>query len=168
MGRVAGGRPRLAHGQRRCLPATGDRRDRERAAALRASPTGPLPGYDLRLCSGAPGALEREVLAAEGVDPEAFRQGLARMRGSRRPLRVPVREASLEVEGTGSIVVRFVLPPGAFATVLLGLLMDGATAPGCGTALVEAPGAPASPGGPSLLGEDEDGDLGPGILPEEA
>ncbi len=110
-----------------CLPATGDARDRQRAAALLASPTGPLPGYDLHLAQGAPGRLEQEVLAAEGVDPEALREGLGRMRGSRRPLRVPVREASLEVEPSGSVLVRFVLPPGAFATVLLAQLMDGDT-----------------------------------------
>lgn len=138
-----------------CLPATGEARDRERAAALVASPTGPLPGYDLRLASGRPGALEREVLAEEGVDPEAFRQGPARMRGSRRPLRVPVREASLEVEGPGTVLVRFVLPPGAFATVLLGLLMDGATAPGAAEALRPGTGTAAAPGSPSLLDEDE-------------
>jgi tRNA pseudouridine13 synthase len=106
----------------------------ERAAALVASATGPLPGYDQRLASGAPGALERDVLRAEGADPEAFRAAHARMRGSRRPLRVPVREASLAVEapagpeaagGIGNVLVRFVLPPGAFATVLLDLLMAG-------------------------------------------
>jgi tRNA pseudouridine13 synthase len=96
-----------------------------RAEALQASATGPLPGYDQRLAGGAPGALEREVLREEGADPEAFRAAHARMRGSRRPLRVPVREASLEVEGPGTVVVRFVLPPGAFATVLLDLLMAG-------------------------------------------
>jgi tRNA(Glu) U13 pseudouridine synthase TruD len=74
------------------------------------------------------------VLRAEGADPEAFRAAHARMRGSRRPLRVPVKDASLEVEpperpgshgGTGNVVVRFTLPPGAFATVLLDLLMAG-------------------------------------------
>ena len=74
------------------------------------------------------------MLRAEGADPEAFRAAHARMRGSRRPLRVPVKDASLEVEpserpdgngGTGNVVVRFTLPPGAFATVLLDLLMAG-------------------------------------------
>jgi tRNA pseudouridine13 synthase len=104
-------------------------RDADRAAALVASATGPLPGYDLRLASEAAGRVEREVLAAEGCDPEAFRADHARMRGSRRPLRVPVREASLEVEGPGQVLARFVLPPGAFATVLLGILMGEPPAP---------------------------------------
>lgn len=143
-----------------CVPCTGDARDRERAAAQVASPTGPLPGYDLRLAGGEPGRLEREVLAAEGVEPEAFREGLARMRGSRRPLRVPVREASLDEEAPGTVVVRFVLPPGAFATVLLGLLMEG-PAPGSHPAGIDAPwaaGQAHAGGGASLLGAGEDGD----------
>jgi tRNA(Glu) U13 pseudouridine synthase TruD len=46
----------------------------------------------------------------------------AKARGSRRPLRVPVREASLEVEPGGSLSARFFLPPGAFATALLDAL----------------------------------------------
>ena len=114
----------------------------ERAAALVASPTGPLPGYDPRFASGRPGEIEREVLRETGADAEAFRADQARMRGSRRPLRVPVREASLEVEAPGRVTLRFVLPPGAFATVLLGQL---------GT-----PGRPApSPGSPSGVPVDE-------------
>ena len=100
-------------------------RDEERARSLTASATGPLPGYDMKLAAGAPGAIEREVLAEEGCDPEAFRAVHARMRGSRRPLRIAVREASLEVESPAVVSVRFVLPPGAFATVLLAILMEG-------------------------------------------
>jgi tRNA pseudouridine13 synthase len=96
----------------------------ERARTLVASPTGPLPGYDGRLAAGVPGDVELAVLREEGADPEAFRAAHGRMRGSRRPLRVPVTEASLEIEAPGTVRVRFVLPPGAFATVLLGLLMD--------------------------------------------
>lgn len=112
-----------------------------RAAVQTASPTGPLAGYDLRPAGGEPGRVEREVLAAAGTDPESFRAAHVRMRGSRRPLRVPVREASLEVEDASRVVVRFVLPPGAFATVLLDLLM------------AEGPDEP--------LDLPSDGDLGP-------
>lgn len=112
-----------------------------RADELAASPTGPLPGYDQRLAAGEPGRLERAVLSEARVDPEAFRAAHVRMRGSRRPLRVPVREASLDTEGADVVVVRFVLPPGAFATVLLELLMS------------EGPGQP--------LDLPEDADLGP-------
>jgi tRNA pseudouridine13 synthase len=99
--------------------------ERARAEGLLASPTGPLAGYGLRRARGVPGAIEQAVLEEGGTDAEAFRTGAARARGLRRPLRVPVREASLEVERDGSVLLRFVLPPGAFATVLLRHLMEG-------------------------------------------
>jgi tRNA(Glu) U13 pseudouridine synthase TruD len=46
-----------------------------------------------------------------------------RVRGARRPLRVPLTDASLEVEDATTVVVRFTLPPGSFATVVLAELM---------------------------------------------
>ena len=98
--------------------------DAARAAALAMSPTGPLVGYDGVEPTGAAGAIERAILDEEGADPEAFREGHGRARGLRRPLRVPLKEASLDVDGEGCVVVRFVLPPGAFATVALQHLMD--------------------------------------------
>jgi tRNA pseudouridine13 synthase len=104
-----------------CFPV---RADVPEEPGLEASPTGPLIGSDLVRPTGAPGRIEEEVFREEGADPEAFRSSWARARGTRRPLRVPVREASLELEGT-SVVARFLLPPGTFATVLLGHLMAG-------------------------------------------
>ncbi|MFV1959256.1 MAG: tRNA pseudouridine(13) synthase TruD [Planctomycetota bacterium] len=89
----------------------------------RARPTGPLVGYDLPLARGRPGEIERDVLRIEGAEPEAFRADHVRARGNRRPLSVPVWQATLEDEDDGSVTVRFVLPPGSFATVLLEHLM---------------------------------------------
>lgn len=134
----------------------GDPLESARAQRLEVSPTGPLLGYDQRLASGAPGRIERAVLHAAGAEPEAFRAAHARMRGSRRPLRVPVKEASLEVEETRTVVLRFVLPPGAFATVLLERLMSGGPQGRhpVGT-LCEEPGPP---GLGSDLEADPDGD----------
>lgn len=103
--------------------------DAGRAEALTMSATGPLIGYDGATPRGAPGRLEREILDEDGADAEAFRDGHGRARGLRRPLRVPLEEASLDVDAEGCVVVRFVLPPGAFATVALQHLMDG---PGAG------------------------------------
>jgi tRNA pseudouridine13 synthase len=102
-----------------CVPVRDEARERTRAEAIEASPTGPLVGYDLRWADGEPGRIEREVARAEGAEPEAFRPEHARARGGRRPFRVPVREASLEVEADGNVLLRFVLPPGSFATTLL-------------------------------------------------
>jgi len=90
----------------------------------RLVPTGPLLGHDLRFAEGEPGRLERSILRGGGsTNPEAFRADHIRGRGLRRPLCVPVREASLEEEKGGHVVVRFTLPPGAFATIALELLI---------------------------------------------
>ena len=94
-----------------------------RATRFDASPTGPLPGYEGRHPTGAPRAIEDEVLSAERLDDDLFRAAHVRTRGARRPLRVPLAEGSLEAEGGEDVVVRFVLPPGAFATVVLAELM---------------------------------------------
>jgi tRNA pseudouridine13 synthase len=95
----------------------------ERARRFEASPTGPLPGYEGRRPSGGARALEDEVLAGERLDDERFRAPAVRTRGARRPLRVPLGEGSVTPEGPEDVVVRFVLPPGAFATVVLRELM---------------------------------------------
>lgn len=107
------------HASGACFPA------READRRPDASPTGPLVGYDLTLAEGEPGRMEREILAEDGAEPEAFRADHVRARGQRRPLSIRVREASLEVEDETTVRVRFVLPPGSFATVLLEALMAG-------------------------------------------
>ncbi len=89
-----------------------------------ASPTGPLPGAALRHPSERAGDVERRILTREAFQPMGDTPSTMVPRGLRRPLRVPIREASLEDLGDGSVVVRFVLPPGSFATVLLGALMQ--------------------------------------------
>jgi tRNA pseudouridine13 synthase len=94
-----------------------------RAARFDASATGPLPGYDLRAAEGEPGALERAVLASEGLNETIYRNPTLRVRGSRRPYRVPLGDASLEAEDPSTVVARFTLPPGAFATIVLRELM---------------------------------------------
>ena len=98
---------------------------REAAHRPDAAPTGPLVGFDLPLAGGEPGRIEREVLTADGADAETFRADHVRARGQRRPLSIRVAEATLQVEDASTVVVRFVLPPGSFATVLLEALMAG-------------------------------------------
>ncbi|MBC7222957.1 MAG: tRNA pseudouridine(13) synthase TruD [Anaerolineae bacterium] len=96
--------------------------EQPRADRLEISPTGPLFGYKVRLAEGKPGDLEREVLAGEGLRLEDWRigEGLA-PRGERRALRVPVEDVDLLWDE--GIVLRFALPPGSYATVLLGEVM---------------------------------------------
>lgn len=106
------------------------RADAGLAADFRASPAGPLPGYDARQPEGEPLALERAVLDGEGLTEDAFRKPNVRIRGARRPYRVPLGDASLEVEDATTVVARFTLPPGAFATVVLRELMKNDGGPG--------------------------------------
>jgi tRNA pseudouridine13 synthase len=119
-----------------------------RAARFEASPSGPLPGYDLRRPAGRPLEAEAAVLREEGVDEEAFRSPLVRTRGARRPYRVPLTGGSIEPAGASEALVRFALPPGSFATVVLDELMKTGTPPPAGggdageTELEEAPDVP--------------------------
>ncbi len=103
--------------------------EQPRADRLEISPSAPLYGTRTLLADGAPGARERELLAAEGVAPEAFRvPGAGDLRGERRPLRVPVGDASAEPvpDAPRDVLVRFTLPRGSFATALLAELQKGA------------------------------------------
>jgi tRNA pseudouridine13 synthase len=91
-----------------------------RAAAFEVSATGPLFGGRMLPPRGAPAERERQALESFGLAPESVAcapPGL-RLRGARRPLRVPLREAALDHAGD---VLRacFTLPAGSFATVLI-------------------------------------------------
>lgn len=97
-----------------------------RAAAFEISPTGPIFGTRVLQPAGEPAERERRVLAAFGVDADALRppRGI-RLRGSRRPLRVRPEEAAAESAGPGALRLRFTLPPGSYATVLVEELLHG-------------------------------------------
>jgi tRNA(Glu) U13 pseudouridine synthase TruD len=93
-------------------------RENPRAAAFEISATGPIFGTRTRVPSGAP--LEREVraMAACGVpDPLEAPRGV-RLRGARRSLRARAADLELEANG-GAAHLRFELPAGSYATVLL-------------------------------------------------
>jgi len=97
-------------------------REAPRAARFEISATGPIFGTGARSPepAGAPAARERAALAAFGVDEELLRRtppGL-RVRGARRALRAPVADAACEHAG-GVLRLRFALPAGSYATVLL-------------------------------------------------
>ena len=94
-----------------------------RAGRFEASASGPLPGYDMRRPLGRPLEIEESVLRDEGIDEEAFRAPAARTRGGRRPYRVPLTDASIEPAGGADVVLKFTLPPGSFATIVLDEVM---------------------------------------------
>jgi len=90
-----------------------------RAARLQISPSGPIVGHRVSLAEGRPGEIERAVLADKGISPADFERVKAlRVRGDRRPLRVPLADAQVEPAGDG-LLIRFTLPPGAYATIVL-------------------------------------------------
>ncbi len=99
--------------------------EQPRCRSLEISPSGPMYGTRTDLAGGAPGERERAVLAATGLQPEDFDTGTGvSLKGSRRPLRVPLKEVALEPgPDASSYVVRFVLPSGSFATSVLAELL---------------------------------------------
>ncbi len=95
-------------------------REGPRAAAFEISPTGPIFGAKMTEPTGAPAERERACLEKAGwSDQLATRlpRGV-RLAGSRRALRVRPTALSLEI-GSADAMLRFELPAGSFATVLL-------------------------------------------------
>ena len=77
-------------------------------------------GAKMRWPEGEPGELERAVLAAARRRPLAARQAQSLGDGTRRPLRLVVRELWHRHDPSdGSLVVGFVLPKGGYATTVL-------------------------------------------------
>jgi tRNA pseudouridine13 synthase len=101
--------------------------EQPRAAAWEISPTGPLLGYRMSMPAGEPGAIEQAVFDEVGLKPGDFRnEGVDRIKGARRPLRVQPKDVDLSAgvdEHGPYIATTFSLPPGSFATVLVGELM---------------------------------------------
>jgi tRNA pseudouridine13 synthase len=90
------------------------------AAAFELSPTGPIPGHKILATAGQPAAVEQAALQAESLaltDFASVDRGLD-LRGSRRPLRVPLKELTLERDGDLTLL-GFELPSGSYATSVL-------------------------------------------------
>jgi tRNA pseudouridine13 synthase len=95
-----------------------------RAAAGSLSATGPMFGAKMRWPEGEPAAIERAILAEAGLELRAFEAWRHLGEGTRRPLRLMVGEMEARVEpespGKASVIARFVLPKGGYATTVLG------------------------------------------------
>lgn len=99
--------------------------DQPAVTALALHPTAPLFGERVELADGAQGAIERELLAAESLSQNALARpvGLA-LWGERRPLRFVPRGLKIRaLRGEKSLRFEFALPPGCFATAVLGEVM---------------------------------------------
>jgi len=102
-------------------------REAPRASAFEISATGPIFGSRTLEPRGAPRERERAVyqkLGIPGRETLRLPRGV-RLRGARRPLRVRPEAASSESLGDGVVRLRFALPPGSYATVLVEELIAG-------------------------------------------
>jgi tRNA pseudouridine13 synthase len=97
--------------------------DGPRVAAFEISPAGPMFGHRLRPAGGEALAREERLLAAEGIRLEDFARGGGEAEGTRRAARLPAAIA-VEHEADG-YRLRFELPKGSYATVVLGELVKG-------------------------------------------
>jgi tRNA pseudouridine13 synthase len=83
--------------------------------------TGPMYGHKMMAPPpGTPsGVREESLLAAESIDAAAFAVLGKLAEGTRRPLTVPIGATAVRAPEPGVLVLEFMLPPGAYATVLL-------------------------------------------------
>lgn len=90
-----------------------------RAACFEISASGPMFGSRMKHPAGAVLAMEQRVLEDEGISCDAFDLGSGlRMEGERRPLRVPLGDATCLLEGD-TLQLGFSLPRGSYATSVL-------------------------------------------------
>jgi tRNA pseudouridine13 synthase len=98
-----------------------------RAAALEISPTGPIFGAKMRQPGEAVRELEESIWREQGLpswDDLELPRGL-HVDGTRRALRVPIGAASQQTLDDDAIELRFELPAGSYATVLIEELFPG-------------------------------------------
>jgi len=95
----------------------------QRVARFDVSPSGPIWGYKMTRPVGEPRLLEDAILQEEGLDAETFPAVFrnVRMKGERRPLRIPLLELEVHPgsEGDDTLVLTFALPKGCYATTVL-------------------------------------------------
>ncbi len=103
--------------------------EQPRADTFEISPTGPIFGTRRRSPDGMLTERERAILSRFGIDPANLRapRGIP-LRGARRPLRVRPDEVQVLATPRG-VEVRFTLPPGSYATVLLEEVFGGDASP---------------------------------------
>lgn len=91
--------------------------DQPRVDSFEVSPTGPLFGPEMRRPEGEADALEEQVLRDEGIERALFDKGGDETKGTRRLLRIPFKID--EVEGEATLRLKFELPAGSYATIVL-------------------------------------------------
>jgi tRNA pseudouridine13 synthase len=100
--------------------------DQRRVAAGELIPTAPLPGgREIEPPPGTPArALEDEAIVAVGATREDFERAGRELPGARRPVLLQISESAFAEEpgtdeGTRAVRLRFTLPAGGYATVVV-------------------------------------------------
>jgi tRNA pseudouridine13 synthase len=91
--------------------------EQPRADRFEISPSGPLFGPKALLAEGRPGRREREVLSEAGLSLDEFRAPGIKLKGARRPYRIPLYD--VQVAWDDGLLLSFRLPPGSYATEVL-------------------------------------------------
>ena len=91
--------------------------EQSRADRFEISPSGPLFGPKLLQAEALPGQREADMLADSGLSLAEFRLPGTKMKGARRPFRVPL--ADMQVSWDDGLLLQFQLPPGSYATGVL-------------------------------------------------
>ncbi len=91
---------------------------RARAERFELSATGPMLGAEMRWPEGEARALEEAAMARAGLDAEKLERFRRAGEGTRRPYRFRMSEPSVSSDADG-LVLSFILPAGAYATIVL-------------------------------------------------
>jgi tRNA pseudouridine13 synthase len=92
--------------------------DQPRLEAFEIHPTGPIFGNKMKPPSGQPAKMEQEILKSHNLDEACWKKFPKLTRGTRRSLRIHVKELSVRQLPTG-VCLSFILPAGSYATSLL-------------------------------------------------
>jgi tRNA pseudouridine13 synthase len=91
--------------------------EQPRADRFEISPSGPLYGPKVLLAKGRPGQRERDLLKESGLSLDEFRLPEIKLKGARRPYRIPLTD--VQVGWDEGLMLSFRLPPGGYATEVL-------------------------------------------------
>lgn len=109
----------LKHANGACFLVEDAVLEQARVRNLEISPSGPMFGCTMKQAQGVIGEMEQSVLDSERLHPTDFDlSGGLRLEGERRPIRVPLEEASC-TEEPDCLALEFVLPRGSYATSVL-------------------------------------------------
>jgi tRNA pseudouridine13 synthase len=129
-----------------------------RADRFEVSATGPMLGAAMRWPEREARRREEEARRAAGLEQAHLERFRRSGEGTRRPYRVGLRDASASADEAG-IVVRFTLPPGAYATeIVRELTRGGATEPTRAPRAPRADGAETPAPSPASASAPEDQD----------